>query len=147
MKSLNAPTTKTFLKLVAGVEPGKAKKIDNNGEGSGIMAVHVDCLQRVVDRDAEGRGKTTSLYAIAHRYEQNGDLVPDPDVEFLVTEWSTGSTTVYPLAIDQGPPFGYRRHVVLEGLKPVRANLRGQADLANFCTTWFRNMRAQQRIK
>ena len=111
-----------------------ARTVDN-ARGT-FMPVTVDCL-RVA--------RSGSLYAVAHRFEQNGDLCPDPDVEFLVTDdpLQPGAKAVYPTAIDQ--TFGYRRYVELDvDGNPVRLNRAGQADLASFCTMWMRNIKGQQ---
>jgi hypothetical protein len=127
MKTLNKSATRIFLNLIAGLEPGRAKKIDN--APGAYMAVHVDCLSRSGD---EG------IYAIAHRYEQRGDQVPDPDVEFYVTPLG-----VAPTAIDQS--FGYRRWIDFdEAGQPKVRHASSQADLTSFCNTWLRSIREQQ---
>lgn len=126
MKLLNKTATRTFLQLVSGLQPGEARRIDH--APGAFMAVSVDFLRE----EAGGR-----FYAVAHRYEQNGDLLPDPDVEFYVV-----GELVAPVAIDQAP--GYRRHVEFEAGRAVRMYRRGQADLTDFCNLWMRNIREQQ---
>lgn len=139
MKSLNPAAIKVFSKLIEKLkEPGDADKIDKS-EGT-FMPVGIDFLQRFPN------GMET--YAVAHRFEQNGDLVPDPDVEFLVQKRDEKVVSVWPLAIDHPPPFVYRRHVELaEDGKPERLNLRGQADLATFCSVWMKNIQLQQELE
>jgi len=108
------------------------------------MAVSVDYLMG--DRMRPGGERCGSLYAVAHRYEANGDLVPDPDVEFYVVDDITepGRKAVYPTAIDHGP-MGYHRRVEFDDAGyPARFSRRGQADLASFCNLWMRNIAAQQ---
>jgi hypothetical protein len=142
LRKLSVRATKVFLTLVDGLEAGSAKKIDN-ARGA-FMAVSIDCL--FVDRSLpDGRGRT-STYAIAHRYEANGDLIPDPDVEFLVVSdpQQPESRAIYPTAIDHGP-LGYRRYVHLDSAgEAVRVRPRGQADLARFCDLWMDNIAHQQ---
>jgi hypothetical protein len=123
MKSLNKAATKVFMTLIRELAVGEGKKI---GDGKVFMAVHVDRL-----------GENT--YAIAHRYEQNGDLVPDPDMEFVVV-----SGCVVPTAIDQA--YGYRRAVEHEDGQNIRFNPRAQRELAAFANTWMKNIRLQQEI-
>jgi len=139
MKALNATATKIFANLVKDLkEPGEDKKFDSGGPA--LMPVCVDFLQDF------GNGLET--YAVAHRFEMNGDLVPDPDVEFLVRRSKDRTVlAVWPLAIDMAPPFAYRRHVELgaDG-KPERLNQAGQYDLASFCSRWMRNIKHQQSI-
>jgi hypothetical protein len=136
MRRLGKAATKVFMALIAGIPVGDARKIDN--AGGAFMAVSVDHLAR------DSRGG--SLYAVAHRYEANGDLVPDPDVEFYVVDdpAQPGDKAIYPTAIDHGP-LGYYRHVHFDSAgQPARVASRGQAALATFCDDWMRNIARQQ---
>jgi hypothetical protein len=138
MRPLSRAAARVFSSLIEGLAAGEAKRVDN--ASGAFMAVSVDCLV--------GGPKGPALYAVAHRYELNGDLVPDPDVEFYVVEnpLSPGSKAIYPTAIDHGP-LGYYRHVHLDGsLQPVRVATKGQAALASFCDDWMSNIAAQQRL-
>lgn len=144
MTKLNKNATKIFLKLVDGLIAGQARKIDNARPT--FMAVSVDYL--TADRMRSNGAACGSLYAIAHRYEVNGDLVPDPDVEFYVVDdvMEPGQKAVYPTAIDHGP-MGYHRHVDFdEAGHPARFARRSQADLTSFCNVWMRNIASQQRL-
>ena len=136
MRRLGRAASKVFMALIAGIPVGDARKIDN--AGGAFMAVSVDHLAR------DSRGG--SLYAVAHRYEANGDLVPDPDVEFYVVEdpAQPGDKAIYPTAIDHGP-LGYYRHVHFDSAgQPARVASRGQAALATFCDGWMPNIARQQ---
>jgi hypothetical protein len=109
------------------------------------MAVSVDCLFCEQAAHDHQRG---ALYAIAHRYEANGDLVPDPDVEFYVVADpdAAAGRAVYPTAIDHGP-LGYYRYIHFDSVgQPVRVASRGQAQLARFCDVWMRNITFQQSL-
>ena len=142
MNKLNKAATKIFLELIDGLLTGEGRKIDH--APGAFMAVSVDFL--IGDRMGPNGARCGSLYAIAHRYEVNGDLVPDPDVEFYVVDdmIEPGQKSVYPTAIDHGP-MGYQRHVEFDGAgHPVRFSQRGQADLARFCNLWMKNIAAQQ---
>jgi len=144
MRRLSPFATKAFVTLVDGLAAGEARKLDH--APGAFMAVSVDCLSLI--RRIGGDGPGGAVYAIAHRYEVNGDLVPDPDVEFYVTDDSDDPSgkAVYPTAIDHGP-MGYHRHVELDAAgHPMRCARRGQADLAKFCETWMRNIARQQRL-
>ncbi len=142
MRKLNRAATKVFLALVDGLLVGSARRIDNAAGAS--MVVSVDYL--VGGRVAPTGTRDGSLYAVAHRYEVNGDLVPDPDVEFYVVDdpVEPARKAVYPTAIDHGP-LGYRRHVHFDSTgQPVRVASRGQVDLAIFCDLWMTNIAIQQ---
>lgn len=136
MRPLGRKATKIFRALIDGLPVGDAKKLDN-ARGS-FMAVSVDYLH--------GNSRRGALYAVAHRYEVNGDLVPDPDVEFYVVEGPLhrGDKAIYPTAIDHGP-LGYYRYVHFDSDgHPARIASRGQADLSRFCDGWMTNIAAQQ---
>lgn len=135
-RKLSKTATRIFMSLIDGLLVGDAKKFDN-ARGS-FMAVSVDYLQ--------GDSRRGALYAVAHRYEVNGDLIPDPDVEFFVADdpLQRGAKAIYPTAIDHGS-LGYYRYVHFDSDgAPARIASRGQADLAKFCDGWMRNIAAQQ---
>jgi hypothetical protein len=135
MRRLGRRATKVFLALIAGIPVGDAKKVDN--ASGAFMAVSVDFLTR---------SPSGAMYAVAHRYEVNGDLVPDPDVEFYVVDdpLEPDAKAIYPTAIDHGP-LGYHRHVHFDSAgQPARVTSRGQAGLARFCDDWLRNIAEQQ---
>ena len=77
MRKLNERATKIFMTLVEGLRVGDARKLDN-ARGA-FMAVSVDFL--VGEELRTPSGPAWALYAIAHNYLANGDLIPDPDVE------------------------------------------------------------------
>ena len=82
MRKLNDRPTKTFMTLVDGLSVGDARKLDN-ARGA-FMAVSVDFL--VGEELGTPSGPPWALYAVAHNYLANGDLIPDP------TSSSTSST-------------------------------------------------------
>ena len=76
--------------------------------------------------------------SVAHYFEQNGDLVADPEIVFYVCEFGW-----YPLEITQAWG-GWRQVASLDAAGHIEAvNLRGQAEVAQFATTWARNIEAQ----
>jgi hypothetical protein len=145
MRKLNDQATKIFMTLVDGLRVGDAKKIDN-AKGA-FMAVSVDFL--VGEQLRTASGPPWALYAIAHNYLANGDLIPDPDVEFYVVDDPDRPTAkaVYPIAIDHGP-LGYHRYADLVRTGQL-SNIRaaGQGELARFCDVWMKNIAAQQRLE
>lgn len=145
MHKLNDLATRIFMSLIGGLHVGDAKKVDNAPEA--FMAVSVDFL--VGEKVQTGSGAPWTLYAVAHYFRSNGDLIPDPDVEFYVTDDPArpGAKAVYPTAIDHGP-LGYHRYAELDGAGQISCvSRRGQADLARFCDHWMKNIAAQQRLE
>ena len=78
MRKLGERATTIFAMLVDGLGVGDAKKLHN--APAAFMAVTVDYLI------GASTNRPWAVYAIAHRYLANGDLVPDPDVEFYVVD-------------------------------------------------------------
>lgn len=120
-----AKTAGTVLDaLTANLEVGGGRTI-NNADGS-FMAVNVT-------RTGE------HTFAVSHRYEQNGDLVPDPDMEFVKTErgWM-------PLAIEQWSGRRVALRLKADGLTPGRYNSRVYSDCLSFTSLWMRNIKWQQ---
>ena len=127
MQTLSKPAVKTLEALTAGLKPGQCRTF---GEKDGTyMQVHVECLQ-------PGR------FSVAHRYEQNGDLVSDPDMEFYRDEtggWLPVNCTLWngnftPAITFEGSPNG----------KPTGFYRNGLRELCSFASMWMRNIKAQQ---
>ena len=77
---------------------------------------------------------------MAHYFEMNGDLVPDPSITFFVT----GTGAWAPIGVEQA--IGSRRSYVrmtddATGIAADDAD--GQADLAEFAEIWAQNIEAQ----
>jgi hypothetical protein len=135
MKCLSNRAETIFRQLIEGLTaPGDHRKIENTG--GTFMAVNIDVLS-VERRSVSGREWYEMRVALAHNYEQNGDLMADPDVEFLVTPLG-----VVPLTFQQDPGI-YRRWAWRENGQ-WRFFQRGQADLTAFCNQWMQNIKHQQ---
>ena len=102
------------------------RKIDNT-DGA-FMPVVVECIG-------------TNLYSVAHYYEQNGDLMADPEMTFWrdpVGRWFAASFTQHNMGIYQEAiEFGD------EGT-PEKFWPRLQADQSDFAGTWMVNIKSQQ---
>ncbi len=79
-----------------------------------------------------GEGRRIS---VAHYFEQNGDLVPDPEVEITDTGW--------PIELSQA--LGYTQVMVYsEDGRTLRFAPKAKRDVLHFLNgTWARNLRAQ----
>jgi hypothetical protein len=106
LRPVNKQAGKILEKLTKGLEYATSRKIDNT-EGT-FMAVHVD---RIGD----------DLYSVAHYYQQNGDMMADPDVVF----WRRPDGW-FPVEIT------------------VKWNPRAYNDCKIFCGTWMQNIKQQQ---
>ena len=75
--------------------------------------------------------------SVAHYFEQNGDLIADPEIVFaLVGDW-------YPVEIQQVLG-GWRQFLAKDAQgRLICCNPRGQADVTTFADLWARNIEAQ----
>jgi hypothetical protein len=74
------------------------------------------------------------LISVAHYYEQNGDLIADPDVELHYPSWT-------PTAITQA--LGYRRGKFIERDGKTYVDARFHKEVSSFLALWARNIKAQ----
>ncbi|MBI3175203.1 MAG: hypothetical protein HYZ25_15870 [Chloroflexi bacterium] len=75
-----------------------------------------------------------NLISVAHYYEQNGDLVPDPDVELHYPSW-------VPTAITQA--LGGYRQKFFERDGKTYVDTRFHKEVSAFLALWARNLKAQ----
>ena len=127
MRTVSKTAAAVLDTITADMDPGQARRI---GEKGGAF------MQVVVER------LTESSYSVAHYYEQNGDLCPDPDMEFL----RLGRGQWAPIAITQWS--GRREALRLDGDEKITHwSPRLLADLCSFTTTWMRNIGRQQDLR
>lgn len=126
MKAINKNATEILNKIVSGIngdlysdgDPGivATKKINNS---KSFMAVSVECLQK-------------NTYSVCHYYEQNGDLMRDPEVVFL-----KDNENYYPIMYQQDNVGLYQ---------DFNEDPTGQAGCADFCNMWMNNIKEQQNL-
>ena len=105
------------------LEPGDYRK----SEAGGFMDLHLDVL---------GRTDTELRIALAHNYTQNGDTIPDPDMEirvYLIPDWKKAEALTYQ---DQ-----YRYDQVYP--EPNLVIPRLKKSLNSFLAQWLKNIKAQ----
>ena len=131
MKPINKAAQKTFDKLTAGLDVFGSRKIENSKT---FMAVSVEHLQ---DTDLG------PIFSISHYYEQNGDLMADPDMTFLQ---SSTDGRVYPLSFrqDGGIPINQESVTLTEDGTSFTYRPRMQRDHATFAGQWMANIKQQQ---
>ena len=133
MKAISAKAQKVMDKLTLGlVKLGDSRKIDNT-QGA-LMPVCVELTNT---------NYLGPIFSVAHYYEQNGDLMRDPDMEFIRGE----DGKYYPISFWQDGVITCRDEALVweDGrIKGLRAKL--QADLADFANTWIANIQEQQRL-
>ena len=99
------------------------------------------CLYQLKKVDENQYGK---IYSIAHYYEQNGDLMRDPEMTFLVNDYDK---KVYPISYQTDGIFGgYEEGAIFEN--DLLTGIRKQLNNAhkNFANTWMTNIEMQQSL-
>jgi len=132
MKPVRRSAARVLDRLIAGLDAvGQAVKFDN---APGVfMAVHVERIGSL--------GDLGPLFSIAHYFEQNGDLMRDPEMIFL--RGTDGS--YYPTYFRQdGIACAERFSVRLGDDGCLLVMTREQADEARFASIWMANIKAQQ---
>jgi hypothetical protein len=129
IKPLSAKALAVFRVLTEGLaKVGDHRKVNDS---QSFMPVSVEA----VGTTPQG----ALIVSVAHYYEQNGDLMADPEVTFVVTR----ADYVFPTTFRQDNMGINRVYVRWEGEK-VYWNLRMQNDLAVFCNEWMENIKQQQ---
>ena len=129
MRHLNPVATRIFECLVQGLEAvGDSKRVANN-----------DSYMQVIVEFTGTYGKA-SIFSVSHYGEQNGDLMCDPDMTFLL---GTGGQ-VYPLSYRNDYVGVDQIAVRLETGSKIRFNEKLQYELVDFAQDWFGNINEQQ---
>jgi hypothetical protein len=128
-----------IMEIHGGLEALRSKAIRIEPPCSGLMRL---CIEHV------GTGpRGMPLVSVAHYFEQNGDLMADPDVVFDVNpdedgplSWKSGEWG--PVSLAQHSTGAYQEAVILRGRK-VMVTPRLVASLKSFARMWNRNLKAQ----
>jgi hypothetical protein len=131
--ALNKTATAIFLHIVKQCEAAEenALKIQNN---DAFMPLHVELLYTAND------GK---IFSFSHYYEQNGDLVPDPDMTFL--QYAKNPELIIPCTFQNS--YTYQEVCSLEGGKWMVKSKRDLKSLVSFSNMWMKNIKEQQELK
>jgi hypothetical protein len=133
---LNKRATKILDGLTEGVDFDHAKKIDNR-KGS-VMAVHVERVNTI---------KGNPVFSVAHYYEQNGDLMADPDIEFLRNTLN-GVNYYTPIFYKQDGLNISKEYVIMDDKGEIKGTYpKLIADCASFANQWMVNIEEQQNLK
>ena len=131
MKAISQQAKKVMDVLTEKTEgENRSRRIDNT-KGT-FMPVYVERL---------GKCKLGRIYSIAHYFEQNGDLMHDPDMEFI----KGGDGEYYPISFWQDAPMVRDEPLNWgEDGEVVSYYEKRQVALVSFANTWMKNIRQQQ---
>ena len=137
MRYLNKEATRVMDKLTEGLdEENPSRKIDNF-PGS-WMAVNVD---RVGEVDAG------VIFAVAHNFIQEGDVMADPDMGFLKATDPRGQNLYFPTHYQLDSMGLYQESAVFEDGKLKGVYRRMQSEHTTFANMWMKNIKGQQQLK
>lgn len=124
MRPMSIADSKILDKIFLGLNPGQSKRINNSKTYMYLSAERL----------------TNHSFSMAHYFEQNGDLCPDPDMELVKTKvgW-------FPVALQQSIGT-YTRAIVEtddEG-NPTKVYPKRYSELKSFLSMWLKNIKSQQ---
>jgi hypothetical protein len=129
MKAISQQAKKVMDLLTANWDRvGNGRKIDNT---EGFMPVHVELIREC---------NLGQIYSVAHYYKQNGDLMRDPDMEFI----KGGDGEYYPISFWQDSTPKRDEAVEWEDGEITRINPELQAEMVTFANMWMKNIKVQQ---
>ena len=85
-------------------------------------------------------GRPATVYSMSHYFEQEGDLVPDPDMTFIAPKDKPES--FYPATFQN--MLSYTEALYKNDKDVWVINNSKQADITYFANTWLKNIKYQQ---
>jgi len=130
MRPLTKKAGAVLDKLTEGLnELGAHKKIDNS---EAFMAVYIEYIEDT---------NWGPLFSVAHYYEQNGDLMRDPEMIFLRAR----DRKYYPTYFRQDGSLGLEQNSVIIESGTVKGFLPSiQDEHRDFANRWMQNIQDQQ---
>lgn len=140
MYKLNQQATKIFIALLNKLQDKDYLKL----YADGFMPLTIEKIAVGIDT---ALGKAF-LISLAHYYEQNGDLMRDPEMVFIVVdkrEYPKDSENlfVYPQLYQQDNLCIYEESVFIEGNRLTTFIARWQQAHVDFANGWLCNIKAQ----
>ncbi len=135
MKCLNTKAKLVAQKLYEAMynEPHMKQEGYAKIDTSDFMPVSVELIGEI-----SGYGNVIS---IAHYGEQNGDLMADPEMTFVIIQGD-----YYPISF-RNDHLGINQEVFrYQDGKPTHIKPELQSDLTTFANTWMKNLQEQQQI-
>jgi len=130
MKAINKSAARAMRKMISMMDNGYAKI----QKSSSFMAVTIELV---------GQNELGKLFSVAHYAEQNGDLMRDPEVVFILG----ADEEFYPVTIQQDFIGKYQDVLEYDETGKIKGWYpRLQADLAAFANFWLKNIKYQQSL-
>ena len=132
MRAINQQAKKGMDVLTEDIEGMDGHRTIDNAKGT-FMPVHVERVNEC---------ELGPIFSVAHYYEQNGDPMRDPDMEFI----KGGDGEYYPISFWQDAPLKRDDAVEWEYGEIIKIDPKMQAALASFANTWMKNIKDQQKL-
>ena len=132
MKAINREAKEVMDVLTEGMEGIDGHRTIDNTKGT-FMPVHVERTNEC---------ELGPLFSVTHYYEQNGDLMRDPDMEFI----KGGDGEYYPISFWQDAPLKREETIIWKDGEIVCYYGKRQAELVTFANTWMKNIKEQQKL-
>lgn len=134
MRTINKKSAAIFQRIIKEGKGETAFKIKNSNS---FMPLVVEKIGENIDIV----GRAVDVYSFAHYYEQNGDLVPDPEMTFAVSR--KDPLSIWPMSF-------YNAYYYEEGIFCKNGHwlisTKKQKDEAVFAGQWLENIKYQQNI-
>ncbi len=136
MKTLNKTATKIFLQLVEKVKANADNYIKINNAQGLYMPLNIE---KISDIDS------FECFSMAHYGEQNGDLMADPKMCFLLAQKGADSIVI-PYSFRNDYMGVDRMDILIENNKIRGARKKAIADNVSFANMWLKNIKNQQNL-
>lgn len=134
MKRINQKAAQVFNTLINLMKGEDLLKLDNvNGA---FMPINIERLSTGV---SFGPIKV-DLYSLTHYFKQNGDLIPDPDIQFAVSQ--VNNNAIWPFSYQD--QYGYQEGIYKDSSGTWKISKKIQYDHAVFAGMWLNNIKHQQ---
>lgn len=144
MKKINQQAAKIFCRLLDSMGIQTYKKFTNEG----FMPLVMEQVGELVNTPW-GKGQ---LYSLAHYYEQNGDLMRDPEMVFIVVDNRKDTKDyefigIYPQLFQLDSLDLYEESVNIVNKTVTTYKPAWQAAHVSFANQWLKNIQQQGFIK
>ncbi|HVM86688.1 MAG TPA: hypothetical protein VMT76_00775 [Puia sp.] len=144
MKKINEQATKIFCRLIDKMNNEEYLKLS----AEGYMPLVIERIAENIMTDF-GAAK---LYSLAHYYEQNGDLMSDPQMCFLVIDQRTQTKDIehifiYPQMYQLDGLGIYEESILIKDNRVIGCKKAWQDGHCGFANLWLNNIRQQGFLK
>jgi hypothetical protein len=145
MNKLNKQATEIFRRLIASMNGKQHLKIKNEP----YMPLTIEQIGQGISTPFG----TGTQYSLCHYYEQNGDLMQDPEMCFIVAGTAgtgndgSGLVTIIPYMFQQANLAIYQESIIIEDNRLEEIIERMQADHTDFANQWLINIKRQGFLK